>query len=151
MTQEDGFIEVKSYLANRTPIIRWVRPVVSKKLKLLFDVFAMMTMARDSGINFDEVKQMEGQEQLAWLVYGGLKSHASLKNKRLDISIEEVVELIDGILIQDRAAILETIEKSREIGKLAESYQTARQNMAEEADGPLSQKKDQGQVSGQPS
>jgi len=144
MTQEDGFIEVKCYLTNHTPILKWVRPVITKKLRLLFDVFAMMVMARDSTVNYDEMNKMEANEQLAWMIYGGLKSYAALKNKRLQISIEEVVELMDGILIQDRVAVLETISGSREIGKLAQSYQEARETMAEEGKGS---KKVKGQVS----
>jgi len=146
MTQEDGFIEVTCYLTNRTPVIRWVRPVRTKKLRMLFDVFAMMVMARDSGVNFSEMNQMEMGEQMAWMIYGGLKSYASLKDKRLRISIEQVLELLDGILTADRAAILETISESRAIGKLAESYQEAREGMAEEGSGS---KKAKGQVSGQ--
>lgn len=150
MTREDGLIEVNYYLKNRTPIVKWVRPVIAKKLRLRFDVFAVMVMANDSGVNFDEMNQMEPNEQLAWMVYGGMKSHASIKNRRLDISIEQVIEIIDGVLLQDRAAILETIAASRQIGKLAESYQQARESMAEGEEYGLS-KKAQGQVSGQPS
>ena len=145
MTQEDGYIEVKCYLTNRVPIIRWVRPVKTKKLRMLFDVFAMMVMARDSGVNFSDMQEMQADEQMAWMVYGGLRSYASLKNRRLDVPIETVIEWIDGILLHDRAAILETIGASRSIGKLAESYQEAREAMAEEA----GTKKVPGQVSGQ--
>lgn len=148
MTQEDGYIEVKCYLRNQTPIIRWVRPVKTKRLKMLFDVFAMMVMARDSGIDFSQMQEMEPEEQLAWMVYGGLCSHASLKNRRLNIPIETVIGWIDGILLQDRAAILDTISNSRAIGELAESYQKARETMAEGEDGS---KKAPGQDSGQKS
>ena len=136
---------MKCYLTNRTPIIRWVRPVVTKKLRLLFDVFAMMVMARDSGVNFSEMSQMETNEQMAWMVYGGMRSYASLKNRRIKVPIERVIEMLEGVLLTDRAAILETIAASREIGKLAESYQEARENMAEES----GSKKAPGQVSGQ--
>ena len=88
---------------------------------------------------------MEANEQLAWMVYGGLKSYAALKNRRMTISIEKVIELMDGILLQDRANIYETISKSRQIGKLAESYQRAREAMAEK--GEDGSKKAEGQVS----
>jgi len=146
MTQEDGFIEVKCYLTNHTPILKWVRPVITKKLRLLFDVMSVMIYARDSGVNFDEMNQMENSEQLAWMVYGGMKSYSLMKNRKLDISIEQVMDLLDGVLIQDRAAIYETISASRQLGEVAKSYQEAREALAEQGDGIS--KKVEGQVSG---
>ena len=148
MTQEDGFIEVKCYLTNQVPIIRWVRPVIIKKVKLLFDVFAIMTVARESGLTFIGLDEMDPEEYMAWMVYGGMKSYASLRNKRLDLSINEVLVMLDGMLNEDRAAILETVKISKEIGQLGEAYQKARDEMAnQEGDGES--KKAPGQVSGQ--
>jgi len=126
MTQEDGFIEVRVYLTNRRPIIKWVRPVVIKRIRLLFDVYCMMIVARTSGLDFTEADKMEPQEMLTWMVYGGYSSYRSLSNKRPGVTVEDVQEWVRGILHEDRIRILEAVQESREIGQLAKSYQEAR-------------------------
>lgn len=135
MTQEDGFIEVKVNLYNRTPIIRWVRPVIFKKLPLLFDTYAMIAVSRGSGLDFTRMDQMDPEEYLAWMIYGGYTSYQSLKNRRVSLTIETCVEWVKGILYQDRLEIFQTIQKSKELGSLMESYQAAR-NPDGGSDGP---------------
>lgn len=147
MTQEDGFIEVKCYLKETRPILKWVRPVKVKKLRLLFDVFAMMAVARDSDLDFTQMDQMDPHEYLSWMVYGGILSYAALTNERPRLTVEDAVSLVDGMMQDDRMAILRTIQLSRELGKLAADYQQARNAMA----GGDTSKKAQGKGSGQQS
>jgi len=134
MTQEDGYIEVKTNLFNRTPIMKWVRPVIFKKLELLFDTYCMLLVSRNSDLDFTDLENMEPEEYLAWMLYGGYLSHQALKNRRPKLEIEECVRWGKGILYQDRLDIMRTIQKSKEIGGLVSSYQKAR-NQAGEADG----------------
>ena len=144
MTQEDGFIEVSVNLYNKTPLIKWVRPVIIKRLKLLFDTYCMVIVSRESGLDFTEIQDMDPDESLAWVVYGAYKSYASLKNKRPRISITTAVEWIKGMLPDERQRMAETYKKSREIGTLAESYQKARNGPEVDSDGEMVPKKPEG-------
>lgn len=126
MTQEDGFVEVQVNLYNKTPLIRWVRPVIIKKLRLLFDTYCMVIVTRESGLDFSDIENMDKEEYLAWMLYGAHKSYASLSNRRPNITIEDAVQWLKGMLIEDRKRAAETIQLSREIGEIADSYQKAR-------------------------
>lgn len=145
-TQEDGYIEVTTNLFNRTPILKWVRPVFIKRLRLLFDTYSLMIVSRESGLDFSDMDNMDMEEYLAWMVWGGYKSHQATIDKKPRGSVEDAVRWVRGILIEDRKEIQETIKMSKEIGMIAESYQKARNNPEGEAEG---EKKDQ--VSEQPS
>ena len=136
MTQEDGFIEVSVNLYNRVPLIKWIRPVVIKKLRLLFDTYAMALVSRESGLDFTDIEGMDKEEYVIWMVWAAYMSHASLKNKRPKISIPEAQRWLKGMLLEDRQRVAETIQVSREIGTMAESYQTARNKGTDEEDGP---------------
>ena len=126
MTQEDGFIEVSVNLYNKTPLIKWVRPVIIKRLKLLFDTYAMALVSRESGLDFSDIEGMDKEEYVVWMVWAAYMSHASLKNKRPKVSIPEAQRWLRGMLLEDRQRVAETIQVSREIGTIAESYQIAR-------------------------
>ncbi len=126
MTQEDGFVEVQVNLYNRVPLIKWIIPVRIKKLKLLFDTYAMALVSRESGLDFTDIEGMDKEEYIVWMVYAAYMSHASLKNKRPRISIPEAQQWLKGMLMEERQRVVDTIQVSREIGTLAESYQTAR-------------------------
>ena len=126
MTQEDGFIEVSVNLYNKTPLIKWVRPVIIKRLKLLFDTYAMALVSRESGLDFSDIEGMDKEEYVVWMVWAAYMSHASLKNKRPKVSIPVAQRWLRGMLLEDRQRVAETIQVSREIGTIAESYQIAR-------------------------
>jgi hypothetical protein len=126
MTQEDGFIEVKTTLWNRTPLLKWFRPVVVKRLKLLFDVYSMMIVSRHSDLDFRQVDKMDAEENLTWMVYGGYMSYHSTRNHRPDITVLDAERWVKGMLVDERLKVLETMKRSKEIGELAESYQKAR-------------------------
>jgi len=136
MTQEDGYVEVLVNLYNRTPLIKWVRPVIIKKLQLLFDSYAMIMVSRESGLDFTDIEGMDKEEYVVWMVWAAYMSHASLKNKRPRISIPEAQRWLKGMLLEDRQRVAETIQVSREIGTMAESYQTARNKGEDGEDGP---------------
>jgi hypothetical protein len=125
MTQEDGFIEVRTNLPNR-PIFKWAIPVISKRLPLLFDTYSMVIMGQHSGLQFSEYEDMEAEEYFAWVIYGAYLSYKLKKNRRPKISIEDAVKWAKGILLEDRTAIFETIKVSKSIGSTLESYQKAR-------------------------
>lgn len=136
MTQEDGFIEVQVNLYNKTPLLKWVRPVIIKKLKLLFDTYCMVIVSRESGLDFSEVQDMDPDESLAWVVYGAYKSYAALQNRRPRVHITTAVEWVKGMLPDERLRMAETYKMSKEIGSIAESYQIARDKDPDgEADG----------------
>lgn len=126
MTQEDGFVEVKCTIQNRTPILKWVRPVIIKKLQLLFDVYCMMIVSKHSDLDFSDIENMDSEEYLAWMVYAGYLSHAALSNKRPRITVEDAVVWVAGMMRDQRLEIYDTIQLSKEIGQIAESYQKAR-------------------------
>ncbi len=126
MTQEDGFIEVKTNLYNRTPLLKWVRPVVVKKLRLLFDVYCLFIVSRESDLDFSDMENMNTEEYLTWMIYGGTMSYGSTKNYRPKVSVLDAERWMKGVLQDDRIRILRTIEMSKEIGELTESYMKAR-------------------------
>jgi len=131
MTQEDGFIEVKVNLFNRTPIIKWVRPVYFKKLPLLFDTHAMLVISIDADLDFTDVENLKGEELLAWIIFGGYKSYALLKGKRVRLDINEVLVWVKGMLNDDRIKVLDTWRGSKAVGKLTDSYLKARNESGE--------------------
>lgn len=126
MTQEDGYVEIRVNLYSRLMILKWIRPVVIKKIRLLFDTYAMMVVSRNSDLDFTDIEHMDPEEYMAWMVYGGYVSYKSLRNKRPRISIEEAVQWVKGMLAEDRKKVLETLQLSKEIGQIADSYQKAR-------------------------
>lgn len=146
MTQEDGFVEISVNLYNKHRILKWIRPVIIKRLRLLFDTYSMMVVSRNSDLDFTDIEHMDPEEYMAWMVYGGYVSYKSLKNQRPRISIEDAVQWVKGMLAEDRKRMLDTMQKSREIGKMADDYQKARNKEdgypEGEADEP---KKDQAQ------
>jgi hypothetical protein len=129
--QEDGFIEVQVNLFNRTPVIKWVRPVYFKKLSLLFDTHAMLAISMDADLDFSQVDEMKGEELLAWIIYGGYKSYAVLNDKRSNIDIEEVLIWVKGMLVDDRVKVMEAWDNSKAVGKLTDSYLKARNKTGE--------------------
>lgn len=132
MTQEDGFIEVQVNLFNRTPVIKWVRPVYFKKLHLLFDVYSMMILASDADVEFSDLdNKMGAEELLAWIIYGGYKSYKLLKGKRARLDIEEVQVWVKGMLNDDRVRVMDAWSNSRAVGKLTDSYLKARNESGE--------------------
>jgi hypothetical protein len=134
MTQEDGFIEVQVNLFNRTPIVKWVRPVYFKKLPLLFDVYCLMIISMDADVEFSDLdNKMNPEELLAWIIYGGYKSYTFLQGKRSQVTIDEVLTWVKGMLNDDRIKVMEVFRETKAIGKLAESYQKARNPEGEEA------------------
>lgn len=126
MTQEDGFIEVKVNLFNRTPIAKWVRPVYFKKIRLLFNVHCMVIISQDSGLDFSDLEKMTLEEHMAWFIYAGFRSYAFHISKNMQITIEQAERYAKGLLHEDRMAVYQTMEASKHIGKLIESYQNAR-------------------------
>ena len=126
MTQEDGFVEVSVNLFNKAPLIKWIRPVVIKRLKLLFDTYAMALVSRQSGLDFTDIEGMDKEEYVVWMVWSAYMSYASLRNHRPKVSIQDAEQWMKGMLLEDRKRVAETIAASREIGTMAESYQTAR-------------------------
>ena len=131
MTQEDGFIEVKVNLFNRTPIIKWVRPVYFKKLRLLFDTHAMLFISLDADLDFVDVENLKGEELLAWIIYGGYKSYAISKSRKPYVDIEDVIVWVKGMLNDDRLRVLEVWGQSKAVGKLTDSYLKARNESGE--------------------
>lgn len=138
-------MEVRSYLKNKTPIIKWIRPVRVRKVPLLMDVYAMIITAKETDLAFDQVDQMNPDEYLAWMIYGGYRSYQLLHNKRPSIEIEDCLEIVDGLFQDQRLAVLRTIQLSKEIGKLMDSYQKARQRLAGEDPDSEDKKKEAGQ------
>jgi len=124
MTQE-AFIEVNTYLVNKNRLTKWIRPVIVKRLKLLFDVFCWVTVSRDTDLDFEEMEAMDPEEYLAWIVYGGHVSYMSTHGKRSKPDILRVQRWVAGMLVQDRQAIIDTIRDSRSVGEMAEMYQAA--------------------------
>lgn len=138
MTKEDGFVEVKIVTLN-TGLIRVIRPASIKRVKLLFDIMCWMVVARDSGLDFQQIEEMDPDEFLTWAFYGGYVSHLNYTGKSKKIDVEVVQEWVQGLLVNDRKRILETIIGSRDMGETAKSYQQAMASMSTE-----SKKKDSG-------
>lgn len=134
MTQEEGFIEIKTNLWNRNRLTKWVLPVRIKRVKLLLDVYCWMFVSRNSDLDFTRIEDMDSEEFLTWAVFGGYMSYAAIKNKKPRLSIQEVEDWVKGILMEDRVKILETIQLVREVGETHQSYQKAM--LAGEDDGP---------------
>lgn len=122
MKQEDNFIEVKTNLWNRVPI-RWIIPVRIKKLRLLFDVYAWVFVGRNSGLDFNQIEEMDPGEFLTWSVYGAHASYLSTIGKRLTVDVETVQGWVRGILAEDRERIIRVIMESKAIGETAQAYQ----------------------------
>lgn len=123
MNQEDGYIRVKAYKTNR-PWIRWLIPVHRVTIEMVFDVYAWTFMAQEIGLGFNEFDKIPNEDYMAWAIYGANASHASLRRKR-GRGIEEIQELVRGILAEDRARILETINESRMYGQTIKEYAEA--------------------------
>jgi len=135
MTQEDGYIEIRTNVWNRNPLTRWIRPVKIRRLKMLFDVYCWIVVGRESSLDFAQVDQMDPEEFMTWAVYGGMVSYAALQHKRPRITPEICQEYVKGILIEDRLRMTDTIIASRQTGDLAESYLKARAAKAEDQGG----------------
>jgi hypothetical protein len=129
--QEDGFIEVQVNLFNRTPVIKWVRPVYFKNLPLLFDTHAMLIISMDADLDFSDVEELKGEELMAWIIYGGYKSYRISKSKRPNVDIEKVLTWVKGMLVDDRVKVMEAWSNSKAVGKLTDSYLKARNKTGE--------------------
>jgi len=112
-------------IRNRSRLTKWIRPVIIKRIRLLFDVFCWITISRESTLDFTEMDQMDPEEYLAWIVYGGYMSYQSTLNKRSRPDILQVQEWVEGMLMRDRQDIINAVQESRTVGEMAEMYQAA--------------------------
>lgn len=112
-------------------MLKWVRPVVVKRLRLLFDTYCLFLISKESDLAFSEMESMTMDEYLTWMIWGGYMSFYSTKNTRPKITVLDTEIWAKGVLQEDRIRIMETIKASKEIGEITESYMKARNQGAD--------------------
>ena len=123
METQEGYIKIQAYKTNRA-WIRWLVPVRRVTIEMVFDVHAWVFMSSGVGLPFSDFDKIPPEEYLVWAMYGGSASHASVKGKR-GMKVEQIQELIRGIITEDRVKIFEVINSSRLYGKTIQEYAEA--------------------------